>query len=231
MAPAPIDIGFAHASTGGTGIFTLSFALLGFALRTAAPAPVGPSALWEPPAGFLAAFHRECDPRTGSAFGDCFVEEMQKAGASPAAADFSRRIDSPGYLAAFRDAGRVDVGWAVAPLRANENGICFLLNGEPPLIDVDEPSRIRAALGASPSWTATERAHPDATVFPGDRFHTSAIAAEIPPGGGQRFLVPYLVRDGCHACAVVGRFVLAFDFDARGRFVATSVVSVEGERP
>jgi hypothetical protein len=155
---------------------------------------------------------------------------MKRAGASPPAVAFARLTDSQGYLSAFRDSGRVDVGWAVYPFRANENRVCFLLNGEPPAIDVDEPSRIRAALSASPSYAAIEGAHGGVTVFPGDRFHSSAIVDEAGPRGGQRFLVPYALRDGCHACAVLGKLVLAFDFDAAGRLVGTSVASVEAAR-
>jgi hypothetical protein len=200
-------------------------------MRTPAPGSVGPEAVWEPPPDFLAAFHASCHTLAGPGFGACFVEAMERAGASPSAVAFARRIHFEGYLAAFRDAGRVDLGWAVYPFRANENGVCFLLNGEPATIDVDEASRVRSALSGSPSYAAIERAHPRAAVFPGDRFHAVAIVEEGRPGGGQRFLVPYLLRDGCHACALVGRLVLAFDFDAGGRLVRTTVASARPERP
>jgi hypothetical protein len=155
---------------------------------------------------------------------------MRRAGASSSAVAFARRIDSQGYLADFRDSGRVDVGWAVYPFRANENRVCLLLNGEPATIDVDEISRFRPVLAASLVFAAFERTHPGAAVFPGDRFHSSAIIDESLPGGGQRFLVPYLLRDGCHACALLGRLLVAFEFDAAGRLVGTAVNAVRPER-
>jgi hypothetical protein len=156
---------------------------------------------------------------------------MEQAGAPSAAVAFARRIDSEGYLTGFRDAGRVDVGRATYPFRANENNVCFLLNGDPPTIDVDDPDVVRASALESPSYAGAVRAHPRAAVFPGDRFHPAAVREEPLPDGGQRFLVSYLLRDGCHACAVVGRLVLAFEFDATGRLVRTAVASAGPEQP
>jgi hypothetical protein len=193
----------------------------------AAPDAIGADAVWMPPTGLRDALHRACDSEPQK-FGDCFLRQMQAAGAAPAAVEFGRRTHEQGYLRAFRKTGRVDVVYAEYPFRANENQLCFLVNGDPPMIDVDDASRVdRADLAGNPDWAAIARAHPKVAIFPGDRFHTSSPRASPRQDGGQRFVVAYSLRDGCHACAIVGAAHLAFDFDAGGRLLAMKVLSVE----
>src|SRR5262245_25596689 len=103
------------------------------------PARIGADAVWDPPAGFVAAVHAACDAR-GEAFGDCFSGEMRKAGASDAAVAFARKTGNLGYLRRFRADGPVAIAWAVLPFRANENSACYLVNGLPPMIGVDDLS-------------------------------------------------------------------------------------------
>jgi hypothetical protein len=198
----------------------------------AAPAllPVGPDAVWKPPADFNAAFHKAC-AKAGARFGLCFTQQMEKAGASPAAVAFSRRIENQGYLRAFRETGKVDVAYADYPYRANENQVCLLVNGQPPTIDVDDPALIdKAALAASPVYAELLRSHPNATLFPGSRGGARGPIAQDLASGGQRFMVPFTVHDGCHACAVLGQVYLRFLFDVEGRFLGTEVERV-GARP
>lgn len=196
-----------------------------------APPPVTADAVWTPPAGFLSAMHAACDARSGAAFGECFVAEMTKAGAPPAAVVFARRTDNQGYLVEFRDTGVVDVGCAEYPFRANENGVCFLLNGEPPLLDVDDPKWIgKSTLLANPAYGGLAKKYPDVAIFPGPRSSELAVIAVPLPGGAQRFQVDYSLRDGCHACARVGVLRMDFDFDASGRFAGTKVSSARAVR-
>ncbi len=44
--------------------------------------------------------------------------------------------------------------------------------------------------------------------------------------GGQRFIVVYRLRDGCHACKTLGYARVGFDLDAGGKFLGTRVVDV-----
>ena len=191
------------------------------------PPPVGADALWVPPAGFLEAMHRSCDGRSGADFGACFVAAMEKAGAPPAAVAFARRTSDQVYLRQFRDAGLVDVACAEYPFRANENAVCFLVNGSPPMIDVDDPAYVeRQTLLWNPVYAGLARTHPNLAVFPGRRSGEGAVAAGAVSNGGQRFRVEYSLTDGCHACARLGSLRMDFDFDVRGRFVGTKVASV-----
>jgi hypothetical protein len=118
-----------------------------------------------PPAGFVSALHAACDGRAGE-FGACFVEQMAKAGATPAAIAFAHRVEDQGYLSGFQEAGRVDLAFAEYPFRANENQLCFLVNGTPPLFDVDELSKLDPeTLAANPDYSELAREHPSIAIF------------------------------------------------------------------
>ena len=203
--------------------------------RSVAATPVPPAvsadAVWIPDPGFSESVHAACDgdpPR----FGECFVAQMEKAGAPPAALAFARRTGNQGYAQAFRDAGVVGIAWAESPFRANENQVCFLVNGRPPWIDVDDASRLdRGALAANAVYSEIKAKHPNVTIFPGHRAGPNTPRSVKLAAGGQRFSVDYTLRDGCHACAVVGAAVLAFDFDADGALVGTKVMSVRAKAP
>jgi hypothetical protein len=199
--------------------------------RESAPAPrVTPDAVWSPPEGFVAGMHRACDARSGEDFGVCFVEEMRRAGASDAAIAFAHATSDQGYLKEFRTTGGpVDIGCAVYPFRANENAVCFLVNGTPPLLDVDDAKTLDPdGLRRNPAYAGLLRAYPNLAVFPGPRAIDDGVDAHLRPEGGQFFRITYALVDGCHACARVGVLRLDFDFDAAGRFTGTRVVSVRG---
>lgn len=196
-----------------------------------APLPVGPGAVWAPPAEFLAKMHKACDKGPPAGFGECFVSQMQKAGAPPPAVAFARSTENQGYLREFRDTGKVDVAQADFPFRANQNQVCFLVNGEPPMLDVDDPKWTSAdALAEDTTYAALLKRFPNLAVFPGLRFGVTAPRAGNLKSGGQRFVVDYLLRDGCRACATVGALRVSFDFDVNGQFVETKVGPVRARR-
>ena len=194
----------------------------------AVSAPVSAAAVWSPPANFLASVHAACEGNPAR-MPQCFPERMRAAGASPEAVAFTERAGGLAYLRAFRDAGRVDEAWAVNPFRANTNDIVYLVNGDPALLDVDDPKYMDpAVLAHHPACAAMLRAHPKLTPFPGDRYHHSAVQRMAAVGGGQRFVVGEDLRDGCHACAILGKARVAFDFDAAGTFRGVQVLMVQG---
>jgi hypothetical protein len=229
---SPILRAFAAARKAASRALTIarSSALLfalSAALRGAEAEGVGATAVWSPPTGFLDSVHRSCDALSGEAFGSCFVARLRDAGASEAAVAFARRTGNLGYLRKFRYDGIVSVAWAELPFRANENAACFLVNGLPPMIDVDDLSLLsRDTLDQNGSWAAIAKAYPKVAIFPGDRFGDGAVRPGPRPGGGQRFAVEYTLVDGCHACARVGVLRLGFDFDGEGKYLGLSVLSV-----
>jgi len=198
----------------------------------AATKPVGPGAVFSPPAGFVETTHRACDGKSGDAFDECFVGQMQRAGASDAAVAFTRRTGNLGYLRNFRNDGLAGVAWADFPFRANENSVVYLVNALPPMIDVDDLVLLSpATLERNADWAKLAKAYPKLAIFPGDRFHESAVVAAPRPGGGQRFEVEYVLVDGCHACARLGTLRLGFDFDGEAKYLGVVVVAVHPNTP
>jgi hypothetical protein len=189
-------------------------------------APVGPDAVWAPPADFRAKVDQTC-AKMGESIGRCFADQMRSAGASEAALAFSERLGNSGYLTSFLDTGKVDVAYVEYPFRANENALVFLVNGDPALIDVDDLSRLdRKNLGANTTYAGLLKTFPALALFPGERRPGREPRAVNLRSGGQRFVVVYELHDGCHACKVVGYVRIGWDFDVQGRFVGTEVVQV-----
>jgi len=191
------------------------------------PAPIGPDAVWNPPAGFNEKFRAACAKLEGAKFSDCFVDQMAKAGASPQAVAFAKRVDGMGFARSFHDEGAVDVVWAEYPYRANETRVCLLVNGDPPIVDVDDLSRFdRNDLKRLPIWNTVLKRHPKAEIFPADREDSRMPIAHHVAGGETRFLVGYEIHDGCHACALIGTMRVFWNFDASGKFLGTQVKAV-----
>ncbi len=193
--------------------------------------PVGPDAAWSPPPTFLQTMHEACDKGPPARFGECFVAQMKKAGASEAALGFARRTGDQGYLRDFRNTGKVDVAHVEYPFRANQNQLCFLVNGEPPMVDVDDPRWILPQhLAANPVYADLSKRFPNLMIVPGIRFGETAPAGANLKSGGQRFDLDFLLKDGCRACATVGAMKVSFDFDVNGKFVGTEIGRVRARR-
>ena len=185
------------------------------------------AALFQPGMGAMQTARETCGKVPGSQFGNCFVQQMKAAGASPQAVAFMHAIHDNGFMRDFKDTGRVDIAFAFFPFAANENQHCLLVNGTPNVIDVDDYNLLpKNDLTKNPAYAALLRSFPNLAVFPGDRSGTGFITAKDLAGGGQQFIVPYALVDGCHACARVGLLKLAFDFDRTGKFLGTRVAVV-----
>ena len=189
--------------------------------------PFDSHALFQPGMSTMQAARETCAKGPGQGFGSCFVQQMQAAGASSQAVAFMHAIHNDGFMRDFEAVGRVDIAFAYFPFAANENQHLILVNGKPGLVDVDAYSVIpKKELPKNLEYAALLKKFPNLSVFPGDRAGTKFITAKTLPDGGQSFLVPYVLVDGCHACARVGKLVLAFDFDKEGTFLGAKVANV-----
>ena len=123
----------------------------------------------------------------------------------PKAAAFTRSFGGGAFVRKFRDAGRVDIAFVVYPFRANENHGILLVNGEPPIVDVDDITLLpREGMEQDKTYAAIRKSYPRVTMWPGDRYLRQSVVVEALPGGGQSFVVPYTLRNFCHACEVLG---------------------------
>lgn len=195
------------------------------------PLPIGNDAVWQPGSHFVPAMHAHCRNLAFPVLGRCFAARMAAVGASPAAVQFAHRICNQGFLRAFRETGRVDIAYADYVFAANENQHVLLVNGSPPMIDVDHFRLIdQQQLRQNPVYRSLQKRYPRIALWPGGRFSTRFPLAIRRADGGQRFVVRYRLQDFCHACAVVGMVSFAFDFDRAGRFLGTRLMQVEAGR-
>jgi hypothetical protein len=192
--------------------------------QAVAHAAVTAAAVFSPDPGFFERFHRHCDTRRLAAFDACFAAMMAQAGASKEALDFTRSLGNQAYLQALEPTGGpIAIAQIFYPFRANENDAWLLVNGTPPLIDVDDLRRLSVELTAAPAYREIRRHYPKVTFWPGDRGANGPQIAQ----NGREVVVGYVLRDLCHACAIIGRVRYAFDFDKSGTFLGARLLSID----
>jgi hypothetical protein len=188
--------------------------------QISAPA-VTTEAVWNPSSEILAAIREKCGKGDPGNLNDCFLTEMRAAGASQQAVAFAKANAENGlfYVRAFRRAGPADIAYIQYPFRANElDGVLFV-NGDPAVIDVDSEKFVsQSNFSKDPTYAALAKKHPQISIWPGDRYHTNKPLVKDLGSGEQLFVVEYILRDGCHACAQIGTASLNFIFDKQGRF-------------
>jgi hypothetical protein len=213
---------------GGVCIFCLALGSVSLSAPAAGASDrVGPKAVWKASPEVIVKLRAECsaDP---AKVGACFTQFMQSAGASSEAVAFAKSLADKGYgyLRAFRRTGRVDIAYVEYVFRANEMEGVFLVNGDPPMIDVDDGQYLSPLVQQkNTDYAALLRQYPQATVWPADRGETNAPTV-VSSTHGQQFDVEYRLRNGCHACAQIGTELVAFRFDDSGRFHGTMVLGV-----
>lgn len=186
--------------------------------------------VWTPTPQQLSEIRRQCTEGDPTQHEACFLDAMKAAGASDESMAFVKAFavgDGLAYIRAFRDTGRVDIAYIEYLFRANDLDGVLLVNGTPPIIDVDDYKFLsQEDLRKNDDYAALLQKYPNVNVFPADRYHTELPVANSTANEGQEFQVEYLLQDGCHACARVGTLIVAFDFDSTGRFTEVSALGV-----
>jgi predicted secreted protein len=202
---------------------------LGLAAPAADSTPrITAKAVWNPASDVLSDVRRKCTEGDPAQHEACFLGAMKSAGASDEAIAFVKEFASNGlaYIRDFRDTSRVDIAYIEYLFRANDLDGVLLVNGTPPIIDVDDYKFLsQEDLRKNEDYAALLQKYPNVNVFPADRYHTELPVATSALNG-QEFQVEYLLQDGCHACARIGTLVVAFDFDSSGRFTEVSAFGV-----
>jgi hypothetical protein len=204
---------------------------------SSAPASWSASAVWRPDADFIKTAHAACDdakqpPNTT----ECFITQMEKAGAPADAVKFTRALYKAsgqlGMMGEFKSFPPVGMAWVIYPLRANNNDGILIVNGKPPFVDPDDMQKLdRTALQKDPLFLEWKQTAPKLDVWPGDRsggaaqVHYARVWTGDKPGE-QTFLFSYPLVDGCSACARSGFVNYWWIFDASGKFVGTQMISV-----
>lgn len=209
-------------------VCSILFAFLGSCIFAETVPAVGTDAVWSPGMTAIQTIHQQCD--NSSNFSDCFVGYLQKSGASLQVINFVKMTDNTGYLRDFRKVGPVDVAYVNFPFRANENQGCYLVNGTPSPIDVDNLQALpQSELDKNPAYQQLAKQYPNISLWPGDRSGTDYPAIGDLPAGGKSFVFRYIFRDLCHACAVIGSVSFAFDFDPTDKLQGIHLSSIQAK--
>ncbi len=188
---------------------------------------IGKEAVWNADKQMVQAARQKCVDFGSPQIEECFADAMQSFGAPSEAVSFTRSFGGGAYLRKFREAGRVDVVYVVYPFRTNENHGILLVNGEPSIVDVDDIVLLpKEGMEQDKTYGAIKKAFPRVTLWPGDRSAKYPVVEPL-PDGGQTFVVPYTLRNFCHACETLGTAFFCFDFDKNGRLIAILFQRVE----
>ncbi len=188
----------------------------------------GASAVWQVSPQFIASAPSACANSSRSGDGECLLDEMAKAGASSAAVNFTRELYKQshgqfGIMTGFQNEGPVAFGWITYPLRANTNYGLVLVNGNPPIIDVEDLKLLdRKTMEQSSQYQDLKVQFPKVDLWPGDRDGKIWPNSQAGPNGGIQFTVAYPLLNGCHACEHAGAAIFNWNFDAQGKFLGTA---------
>jgi predicted secreted protein len=170
---------------------------------------------------------QRCSDFGGRQLEECFADAMEGLGASAEAASFTRSFGSGVFVRKLRETGRIDVAYVIHPFRANEPAGILLVNGEPPIIDVDDIALLpKEVMEQDKTYGVMKKSYPRLTLWPGDRSSKYPLL-EVLPDGGQAFVLPYMLRNLCHSCEVLGTAFFAFDSDKEGKLMGMRFLRVE----
>ncbi len=194
---------------------------------------IGQASVWHMPSTFLTDAHQACDNASQPpSFADCFINQMSKSGATPAAVAFTRMLQKQsdgdvGIMTGYNSVGPVDVAFVTYPLRANTNNGILFVNGTPKIVNGEDLKLLnQKAMEESPQFQNTKQQFPKVTVWPGDRDGTTWPNSAVGSDGSVSFTLGYPLLDGCHACARAGFAEFNWDFGPNGKFLGTSFLGL-----
>lgn len=189
---------------------------------------IGPQAVWDPGSTVVSEVRQGCAQLSFPQLGECFANGMKRAGASPEAVAFTHLLKNDAYLHKFVRAGGPDIAFVSFPFRANQNDGCLFVNGDPPFINVDDLRELpQEQMKKDPAYLSLLAQYPNVMLWPGDRGDVSTVKVLPLAASGRRFLVSYMLLNGCHACARLATVWFQFDFDSAGKHIGAHYQRLE----
>ncbi|MBK1646493.1 hypothetical protein CKO25_17945 [Thiocapsa imhoffii] len=164
---------------------------------------------------------------------ECMGTEMAKAGATPEAIAFAIEIHDydvgPRYLSSFVEAGAVDYG-TVTHSVLNDPNVTHpvFLNDQDRIVTDLYRYLDHIDIAEAINYSDIISRFPKARIWP----MASIQSRESMDDWGQRFIVRFIMLNGCRACEIAGHADVAFDFvpqDGKGgehAFVAAHLVKL-----
>ena len=195
---------------------------------------IGDRAVWSASADDLNTIGQTCKNPDAAGYSECFIEQMGGLASSDAVA-FTQLLaaqKSPrlGYLAGLRESGLVDLGYVVYPGSTDPGRGWVLLNGIPALVNLDDLSMLpKAEMEKDARFSALKKNHPQMQlgVDNDERMPDKLPQVEQLADGGERFVIPYSLKETCSGCPALARASFGFDFDGAGRFLGVKFLSIE----
>ncbi len=191
---------------------------------------IGASAVWQMPKDFVAQTKAACEKDPSSDDASCLIDHMAAAGASDQAVDFSRmmyyKTDHEAVIVTdFHKSGPVDVAKVSYPLHTANTVGMLILNGDPPVLDVDDLKLLdTAAMDDNPNFKAVQSKFPYAMMAKGDRASSFWPQVITEPNGNSGLIFGYPLLNGCHSCPHVGLARFSWNFDRNGKFLNAAYV-------
>jgi hypothetical protein len=153
---------------------------------------------------------------------ECVRKVMERHGASAEAFEFYCRTGW--FLTKLKETGGpVRLASVVNPWRANENEQPALVGGNPAVV---YPEEAAVSVDDDAAFKALKKRFPQVILWaPGPALEKSTTTA-----GGQSFVFRYRLLNGCHACAVLGRARVEFDFAPDGTFRGAKLLNVDRKK-
>jgi hypothetical protein len=133
----------------------------------------------------------------------------------------------------MRESGIVDLGYVAYPGNAQPSQGWALMNGVPELINVDDLSILpKTEMEKDASFKALRNDRPGLQLAVMDEQRQPGSTPKIEPlgEGGNRFVVPYSLKEDCTGCGAVATANFGFDFDAAGQFLGVKFLSIDNLR-
>jgi len=199
---------------------------------------IGDDAVWNAGADDLHAIDQACRNSSTTEYRECFIDQMGGYASSDAVA-FTQVLASQkpqrlGYLAGMRESGIVDLGYVAYPGNAQPSQGWALMNGVPALINVDDLSLLpRAEMEKDAHYRALRNDHPTLQLaVMGDQRQPGSSPQVEPLGeGGNRFVVPYSLKEDCTGCVPLALANFGFDFDAAGQLLGVKFLGIQSAQP
>jgi hypothetical protein len=149
----------------------------------------------------------------------CIDQELIEMGAGVQAIAFTNYAPVPSAIASFTDYRNAAAVYAVMRWADGASGWCLIgVSGE--AVGMWEPT------GAEhdQKFVAFANTHPNATLWmPVDKGDAPSVVDS--EHGVERFIFTFTVRT-CHACAVIGRARVGFEFDRKGHYEGAKLLSI-----
>jgi hypothetical protein len=186
----------------------------------AAPADIGPQAIWEIPTRFNAEFDACLSAKKGPRA--CLIGAMQTLGASPRAVEFTRLAYGDAYMTSFQEYGAVDLAEVIFHPRPYDILRYVLVNGTPRIVYADNDLG-RIDITQDPAYPALAHKYPKLMIR--ESLHHFERMERLGQDG-QRFIFNYELVDGCQMCRMGSTALVAFDFRA-GQFIGTKLLGLQ----